>query len=98
MTDDVAPSVGCSFYRPAKHEITQLDVEVSASLGPVAATLMRNCFQIAQKEGYRYWAQPAGDGWIVLKRGSGGAGSAWEKLADVPTREAAEMWMLHRAE
>lgn len=92
------PFYTCSFYRPAKHEIVGIDVEVKSSLGPVAGEIMRAAFQIAQKEGYRYWAQPSGEGWIVMRRGTGGGGSAWEKLADVPSQEAAEMWMLHRAE
>lgn len=96
----MAELVSCTFYRPSKTEpeMAQHDVRVPSGLAGKANGLRTAACNFALDRGATHWAQPdlvvANGSWLVFRH---------ERdvpifCAKLPTRDAAEMWMLHRGD
>lgn len=94
MVDRLSKDVSCTFC-DAQGGLTQVDVSIPTGLNSDWIKLRHACCDFARDNACEMWAMPAlglSTEWLVYKV----LGRAPEYLKSLPTRAAAEMWMLHR--
>lgn len=94
----MADIVNCSFFDASAEgdKLTRADVTVATGLAPRQTRLRRACRYAAITWQQDAWAMPVNDQWEVYRRLGVIRGIDVERDRVLPTREAAEMWMLHR--
>jgi len=95
--------VSCSFLKTDRTggSIVQADMATHTGLSPWRMRLRSSAHCYAHENDLRMWAMPclvpdSGD-WLIYEHNVGGE-QAPVFLQRLPTRDAAEMWMLHHAE
>lgn len=95
-------TVTCIFARWVKGEgttVSEASVYVTSGLAPWRRRLQEAAHRYAKSGGWSLWAMPAlvhdapGD-WIIV-RAAGASDVDPDFVKRLPTREAAEMWMIH---
>lgn len=104
MLDKLSREVSCSFARHTRMsgaELEQHDVIVPTGMAAWRLKLRQAALDRAVQEEWHLWAMPGlcadNEDWLVYRFPHNGVGPpTFEKR--MPTRDAAEMWMLHDSE
>lgn len=88
------PTVSVSFIRMPEQTIEHVEMAVPTSARGYHQRLVDVCAEWARMYDYAYWVQPHQDEWLVFRPRR--RDSTVEHCATQPTREAAEMWVIHR--
>lgn len=97
MLDKLTRSVGCSFLQlnGRERELKQFDMRVPTGSSSYHQ-LVAECQRWALDQGFTMWTQPAvlSSAWYVFRVGATSLDPA-VACKELPTRESAEMWMIH---
>lgn len=95
VLDKLTTEVDCSFFLRRTAELKQIEVRVPTGGSGSGMRLRQACQVVAEDFGWSHWAMPdltsTAGSWIVYLY----ARRMAFFRARMPTREAAEMWMLH---
>lgn len=95
--------VSCSFVKIRRNgaELLQVDMCTHTGASPWRQRLRSSAHCYAYENACQMWAMPhlvqGSDDWLVYEHNTGGEQSP-VFLARLPSREAAEVWMMHRGE
>lgn len=98
MVDGLTPEfVSVSFIDRATQQARHVQIRVPAGLIGREPRLTAACHDHAVDYGYTHWAQPYAreDAWAVFALAQGRSRTFIKKF---PSRDAAEMWVLHHAD
>ena len=97
MVNQIDGHINCSFFRVATSDLAQVDVPIGVGMSAQRQRLRERVQAHAAGGGWDLYAMPGlipdSEDWLVYKRGT--QMSHPEYLKRLPSREAAEMWMVH---